>query len=85
MRTTTLVLRDCFPHFGAAGGAFINEVDPRQIPMRLNLPDLHGKAQAAWTHGHGCVKDLTLLVMLCIGWHDCSPLFWELIFIAGET
>jgi hypothetical protein len=79
------VFRHCFPDFGTTGGAFINEVDPRQIPMGLNLDDLHGKAQAAWTYGHRCVKDLTLFVMLSIRWHDCSPLFWELILVAGET
>lgn len=81
----SLMLRHCFPDFGTACRAFIDEVDPRQIPVGLNLPDLHGKAQAAWTHGHGRMKDLLLSVMLCIGWHDCSPLFWELILIAGES
>jgi hypothetical protein len=79
------MLRDRFSDFGAASRAFVDEVDPRQVPVGLNLPDLHRKAQAAWTHGHGCVKDLTVLVMLRIGWHDCSPLSWELILNTGET
>ena len=83
--TAALVLRDSVPDFGATRRAFIDEVDPRQVPAGQNLPDLHGKAQAAWTHGGGRMKDAMRLVMLCIGWHDCSPLSWELILIAGET
>jgi hypothetical protein len=57
--------------FGAAVGAFEDEVDLRNIPMRLNLADKHRQQpKAAGADNRSHFDDM---VMLNIGWHIGSP------------
>jgi hypothetical protein len=55
------------PDFGTAVGAFIDEVDRRKAPMRLDVSDEHRKqSNAAGADDRGHLNDR---VMLDVGWH----------------
>ena len=55
------------PDFGTAVGAFIDEVDGRKAPVRLDVSDIHGKqSNAAGANDRGYLDDR---VMLDVGWH----------------
>jgi hypothetical protein len=59
------------PDFGAAVGAFIDEVDLRHAPMRFDIPDIH--REQPYTTGADNRSCLEFVVVLDIGWHDGSP------------
>jgi hypothetical protein len=57
--------------FGAAVGTLEDEVDLRNIPMRLDLSDEHRQqSKAARTDNRRHFDDM---VMLNVGWHISSP------------
>src|SRR6266849_2777969 len=60
------------PDLGAAVGAFINEVDLRHAPMRLDVPNKHGQhSNAAGTDDRSRLSVLVLVTH--VGWHIGSP------------
>ena len=61
---------DGLPDFGAAVGAFIDEVDGRHAPMGFDVSYIH------WKQSHAAgAEDRNWLdvVMLDVGWHIGSP------------
>ena len=55
------------PDFSAAVGAFIDEVDRRHVPMRLDVSHIHRQQpDAAGADNRG---DGEIFVMLNVGWH----------------
>jgi hypothetical protein len=58
-------------NFGAAVGTLENQVDLRNVPMRLDLSNVHRQdSKAAGTDNRRRFDDM---VMLNIGWHIGSP------------
>jgi hypothetical protein len=63
-------LGDRVPDFGAAVGAFIDEVDPGHAPIRFDISHIHGEqTYAAWADDCSGLD----LVMLDVSWHVGSP------------
>jgi hypothetical protein len=59
------------PDLGATIGTLENEVDLRNIPMRLDVSDIHRQqSKAAGTDNRRHFDDM---LMLNVGWHIGSP------------
>jgi hypothetical protein len=65
-------LRPCYglPDFGAAIGAFIDKVDFRHAPVRLDVPHIHRQQSDAAGAKYRRGIDFALLD---VGWHVGSP------------